>query len=339
MKRLFNVISIIVIVSIFSFSCEKDDNNNNNKNNHDTINTAPTAIFQISPSSGNTDTVFNFDASGSSDKETAFENLNFRWDWEGDGTWDTDYSNLYQTTHKYDNKGNYSPTLMVKDEKDLTDDTTNSLIVDDIPPPPPDCPETFVDPRNGKEYAAIEIGDQCWMAENINIGTMINGIENQTDNNEIEKYCYGDDPANCDQFGGLYQWNELMQYVSEENSQGICPEGWYIPSDMEWAKLEIELGMSYDEATSTGMRGTDEGAKLRQGGSSGFEALMGGVRNSGGDFSFMDSYATFFTSTESFQQNLAWVRYIFSDQDEVLRNKYDKTFGLSVRCLKESNDR
>jgi hypothetical protein len=63
----------------------------------------------------------------------------------------------------------------------------------------------------GKTYNTVQIGKQCWLKENLDVGTRINGSVNQTDNGTIEKYCYNDDPANCTTYGGLYTWNESMQ--------------------------------------------------------------------------------------------------------------------------------
>ncbi len=56
-----------------------------------------------------------------------------------------------------------------------------------------------------------------------------------TNDGVIEKYCYDDNPANCDEYGGLYNWNEMMMY--EPGGKGICPDGWHIPSDYEWENL------------------------------------------------------------------------------------------------------
>ncbi len=74
------------------------------------------------------------------------------------------------------------------------------------------CGDPFTDPRNGQTYTTVQIGDQCWMAENLNIGEMINSGSNMTNNGVIEKYCFSNDPANCETYGGLYQWNEMMEY-------------------------------------------------------------------------------------------------------------------------------
>ena len=75
------------------------------------------------------------------------------------------------------------------------------------------------------------------MAQNLNIGTQISGGGYQTDNDLIEKFCYGNNAANCETYGGLYEWNEMMQYTTQEGAQGICPSGWHIPSSAEWTTM------------------------------------------------------------------------------------------------------
>ena len=75
------------------------------------------------------------------------------------------------------------------------------------------------------------------MAENLNVGTRISGSSNQTNNSIIEKYCYDDLEANCNTYGGLYQWDEAMQYSATEGVKGICPTGWHLPTDAEWTTL------------------------------------------------------------------------------------------------------
>jgi len=71
----------------------------------------------------------------------------------------------------------------------------------------PSCGNPFTDSRDGKTYNTVQIGDQCWFKENLNVGTRINGVQEQTDNSVIEKYCYADLESNCDIYGGLYQWH------------------------------------------------------------------------------------------------------------------------------------
>ncbi len=88
-----------------------------------------------------------------------------------------------------------------------------------------------------------------------------------------------------------------MNYSIQENSQGICPAGWEVPSHKDWMKLEMELGMNQAEATLFEWRGTDQGTQLKEGGSSGFNALMGGKRDSNGQFKNLNSWFTIWTST------------------------------------------
>ena len=97
-------------------------------------------------------------------------------------------------------------------------------IIMQVPGLPCGCvaPVTF----EGYTYPTVQIGIQCWFRENLKAGTMINvntGGHLQTDNGIIEKYCYDNNPANCDTYGGLYEWNEAMQYVTEDGAQGVCP--------------------------------------------------------------------------------------------------------------------
>lgn len=106
--------------------------------------------------------------------------------------------------------------------------------------------KTFTDERNGRSYyyltirgknKAGEADSVTVMAENLNIGKMIYYDDYQEDDSKIERFCYNDDTTNCDRYGALYQWAEMMQLPSECNSkscadliqpnhQGICPDGW-----------------------------------------------------------------------------------------------------------------
>lgn len=128
------------------------------------------------------------------------------------------------------------------------------------------CGKNLIDSRDNQEYKTIKIGEQCWMAENLNVGEMIDGAVNMTDNENIEKYCYQNSSAFCDTYGGLYQWDELMSYTKLESAQGICPEGWHIPSDIEVQELEISLGMDPTAAALTNTwRGSDQGLQMAMG--------------------------------------------------------------------------
>ena len=194
------------------------------------------------------------------------------------------------------------------------------------------CNSPFTDIRDGQTYETVQIGEQCWMAENLNIGTMINS-GSQTNNGEIEKYCYNNDPANCNVYGGLYQWNEMMQYTTTQGVQGICPEGWHLPTDAEWCTLEQEVDTTIT-CSSTGWRGIDGGTKLKQGGSSGFEALFAGNRDADGSFNNLGSFAYFWSSSE-YSGLYAWRRTLYVSTATVYRYDTNKSSGFSVRCIKD----
>lgn len=92
-------------------------------------NLPPTAVFSFSPDYGIPGMEFTFDASESYDGEDPLEDLQFRWDWENDGTWDTSWSNSTTATHSFDETGTYTVVLEVKDTEDLTDTATDDVVV------------------------------------------------------------------------------------------------------------------------------------------------------------------------------------------------------------------
>ena len=189
--------------------------------------------------------------------------------------------------------------------------------------------DELYDERNDRSYRIVTIGKQVWMAENLDIGMRIDGTAESTDNGVIEKYYYNDDPSTGTLYGGLYQWEELMDYSTLEGSQGICPAGWHIPTNEEWNVLEMELGMNPDEVDLMGLRGTDQGLQLREGGSSGFEGLMAGKRDPEGTYSSLEYYTSFWNSS-GYNRTLS----VHFDQVYASRSLYDTiSNGFSVRCV------
>ncbi len=196
---------------------------------------------------------------------------------------------------------------------------------------------------DGNKYGIVEIGTQCWLDRNMNVGTRINaGIGNQTNNATIEKYCYSDTVSNCINNhpkrpdGGFYEWDEAMQYVTTEGARGICPAGWHIPTDAEWYTLENFLKASSTascDATRTIYACVDAGTKLKFGGSTGFEGNLSGIESNGG-FGSRDTVSFFWTSSEdtSFGQD----RRLTSSQAKVGRGSSGKiNTAVSVRCIKD----
>ena len=210
------------------------------------------------------------------------------------------------------------------------------------------CPGLTTITYEGQEYNTQLIGNQCWLKENLNIGTMVNGTTTQTDNDTIEKYCYDNNPVNCETYGGLYQWDEMMQYASAQGAQGICPPDWHLPTDEEWKQLEGEVdslfGYPDPEWNTNGFRGYDAGLNLKATNSwlnngngndlYGFTALPGGYRHSNGNFDHLGYIAFFWTSSVG-SSSYRRMRRLSYDSDKIYRYSYTKSYGFSVRCVKE----
>ncbi len=198
------------------------------------------------------------------------------------------------------------------------------------------CGKPFIDFRDWQIYNSVQIGNQCWMAENLNIGTKINGDYNQTNNNIIEKYCYDNDLANCEVYGGLYQWDEMMQYST--NPEGICPDNWRLPSDDDWFELENYIDTSINNPYSIGWRGIDCGLRMLEGGSSGFEGLLSGYRNWNPHAFQMIGERTYFMSTTITSWNsYEWYRLLENNNLQIYRHYANRQYGFSVRCLRSEN--
>jgi uncharacterized protein (TIGR02145 family) len=209
-----------------------------------------------------------------------------------------------------------------------------------------ECGIPFVDERDNRTYQTVRIGQQCWMAQNLDFGVMINRSGYATDNGTPEKYCYGDDPANCETYGGLYSWDEMMQYNLVEGTQGVCPDGWHIPSDGEWKTLEMALGMTREIVEIEGWRGFNEGGKLKVSGiefwdgpnegatnESGFSALPAGGMDDIHQFDGMGFFSDFWTS--SWNEPYPWYRLLNADRADIYRTMGVREFGTSVRCVKD----
>jgi uncharacterized protein (TIGR02145 family) len=98
------------------------------------------------------------------------------------------------------------------------------------------CGGMLTDVRDGKQYPTSVIGGACWMRENLDAGLSIDAQQPQTDNCIREKYCLPGDPL-CETYGGLYQWDELMDHSDSGNPHGLCPPGWHVPTVTEWQLL------------------------------------------------------------------------------------------------------
>ncbi len=184
----------------------------------------------------------------------------------------------------------------------------------------------------GQEYKTVMIGSQCWLRENLNIGVMIESCDDMTNTGAIEKYCYDDDPANCEKYGGLYQWDAAMRYRTIPGSRGICPPGFHIPTDQEWQALRDFLGDDpANKLKTTTQWETPHSAATDK---SGFSALPGGYRGGACALFYVGgAEGRWWTSTEH-SLNGAWRRSIYSDNTSMPPNPNFKYYGLSVRCVR-----
>jgi len=217
------------------------------------------------------------------------------------------------------------------------------------PPPPNVCPGTPSVTYAGKTYATVRIGDQCWLRSNLDIGTMISQYSDQQDNGVIERYCINNNYTNCTTYGGLYQWGEAVQYrngagnntswnpVPAGHTQGICPDGWHIPTFGEWAQLSEFLGFDtiaggrLKEAGSTHWHyGNEESTNYSL-----FTALPGGYRDPNGWFYTWADLAVFVSATEETPVN-TWNRELETDSRHFYIQSSPKKNGMSVRCLKDT---
>ena len=215
------------------------------------------------------------------------------------------------------------------------------------------CSGSITDTRDNKTYKTVQIGTQCWMAQNLNVGIAIPGEVSQTPG-IIEKYCYGydrnnNDSSNCNTYGGLYLWDHMMGYdtsrINAPGPRGICPIGWHLPTDNEWTCLEKTLSGS---ATAGGKLKKDTvlwttpntGATN----SSGFTALPGGYRTFIGSFGGQGNSGFWWTATEIPDQNIdktiAWHRDLFYNSVGVghypsIPMNSKALSGFSVRCVKD----
>ncbi len=176
--------------------------------------------------------------------------------------------------------------------------------------------DSFTDPRDGKVYKTVKIGNQVWMAENLNYDAG-NG-----------SWCYDKNSSNCDKYGRLYDW---------ETAKRVAPAGWHLPSDEEWITLMTYLGGKnvaggkLKEAGTTHWQGPNTGATNE----TGFTAFPGGNLFHNGKFYLIGSNGYWWSSTED-DATFAWYRGMDFYSVNVSRDYLNKTCGLSVRCVRDN---
>jgi len=230
--------------------------------------------------------------------------------------------------------------------KDIAKEADGTVPFDPKPDPRPDpdpdpdeekdftCGDSFVDNRDGERYKTVKIGNQCWFGEDLR-------YDSGCTNNE---WTTGAPYNACAAQGGgydgvLYQWGAVMDGSRQEGAQGVCPEGWKVPSDSEWHILERELATGSClpdreywgcDPAGTRMKTADWGGNNY----SNFTALPGGYRTTFDELQFANSGALWWTS--SLSGGLPWFRFIHRDGVGIHRYAHPQADGMSVRCIKDN---
>ena len=206
----------------------------------------------------------------------------------------------------------------------------------------------FTDERNGRKYYYLTINGKdkdgqaasvTVMAENLNIGEMVDGANDQSNDSKIERYCYDNDTTNCDKYGGLYQWAEMMQLPSECNTkscadqiqlnhQGICPDGWRL--------------LTYDDYyivvhADGNLNGVEDVRAMGFGGHnySGYSLIGAGLRTDEGEFDNINQSAFWYYPTEHATRLTRGGAGSTNKSSKGVSSGYEnKVVGFSVRCVK-----
>ena len=183
------------------------------------------------------------------------------------------------------------------------------------------CGNPLTDIRDNRQYPTVKLGSQCWLAANLNYGTFISSTLMQRDNCFAEKYCFNDDPSNCNSYGGLYQWDEIMQYNTAEAVQGFCPPGWHVPTENDWNLL---FSLYTNNAFA--------GGALKSTGASGFNAFLFGSRFNNKNWNF-GNFAVNFWSSTTHGPDKAWAHGMNSFDPGVSYYPSGKNNAFHLRCL------
>ncbi len=235
-----------------------------------------------------------------------------------------------------------------------TDDQTNTGKTTGLTAIPGGAYETgtFRDTRDGQTYKWVRIGDQVWMAENLNFAS-------------TGSWCYDNNAINCDHYGRLYTWDAAMNGASSSDAnpsgvQGICPTGWHVPSEAEWMELVNHVvSLGYPDSNVANSSGnalracqqvgspldgcnTSEHPRWSSHGrhhgfdAFGFSALPGGCSSAIGRFYALGNCAFWWSSTES-ASKYAWHRAIYYDHGigPLGRGGNAKADGFSLRCVRD----
>lgn len=294
-------------------------------------NLPPKAKISVGSVYGNVLTQFFLDSWSSSDDSQSPGELDVRWDFNGDGEYDTPYSKEKTLFHQYEQPGEYFVVLQVKDERGLTSSDKARILVSGNT----NTTGYMRDQRDGTYYGTVQIGSQWWMSQNLNFtipGKDVEGI--------AQWICLMDQQRFCDQVGKLYRIEAVVKNRTDAEYVAVCPGGWRLPSQEDWETLINAIG------------GDQNGNELRYGGKFDFNAwdlgfaeyrfirepFTGAITDTVFDFRETYKGVWFFSSTERYDPikiDNVWMLTIDRASGDIWTG-----YGLSrnympVRCLKE----
>jgi len=187
-------------------------------------------------------------------------------------------------------------------------DVKNNSLVDTIEVTQPKWP-VCVDVE-GNSYQTAIVGNQIWMIENLRTVTNNNG-------DTVKSFVYNDSVSNAIKYGRLYTWHAAMNDSINENSQGICPDGWRVPSDEDWSMLIDNISTADKEIPNI---------------KKALNLSYAGFYNNG--YHGLGTSVSFWTSTQA--NNNAWKRYFNLSLSKAFRYHENKQNAISVRCVKDA---
>ena len=201
------------------------------------------------------------------------------------------------------------------------------------------CEEEIIPGEDANDYATVTIGDQVWMAENLNTAKFRNGdpiMEAQTNEewdsagvNQMPAWCYYENNSAwaTKKYGKLYNWYAV------NDSRGLAPEGWHIPDNTEWNILTDVSGG--EAAAGTKMKGKTSWVQMGFGtNENGFSGIAAGFRKANGVFGEAGHSSNWWTASEESDRNAIY-RRIHHASDSLKNGFYWKREGLSVRCISD----
>jgi len=187
---------------------------------------------------------YTFSGTGSHDADGLWGIIKYRWDINGDGFWETPFTNKTDFVHVFKETGRHTVILEIADR---FDQRSRDSLVFHTHGANQDTSH-FIDPRDDQKYKTVRIAGLEWMAENLNYGELINVTDSAWDNGIVEKYSYNNNPDLKGEFGGFftyYDWMEMMNHDTT-STEGICPPGWELPTREDWQKLiDHPRGINY----------------------------------------------------------------------------------------------